>query len=217
VHGEVTFGPEVVDYDPADPNAASSLDSAGHVPRGIVADGAFAWGDDQPPRRTYSETIIYEAHVKGLTMRHPDVPEPLRGTYAGLAHEAVTGHLTRLGLTAVELLPVHQHVPEEFLLQRGLTNYWGYNTIGYFAPHHAYSAAVRGGQPGGQLGEFKDMVRTLHQAGLEVILDVVFNHTCEGGPGGPTLCFRGLDNPAYYRLVPGHPGSTTTPRAPATR
>ena len=206
VHGEVTFGPEVVDYDPADPNAASSLDSAGHVPRGIVADGTFAWGDDQPPRRAYSETIIYEAHVKGLTMRHPDVPEPLRGTYAGLAHEAVTGHLTRLGVTAVELLPVHQHVPEEFLLQRGLTNYWGYNTIGYFAPHHAYSAAVRGGQPGGQLGEFKDMVRTLHQAGLEVILDVVFNHTCEGGPGGPTLCFRGLDNPAYYRLVPGHPG-----------
>ena len=205
VHGEVTFGPEVVDCDAADRDAPSSLDSAGHVPRSIVADGTFAWGNDEPPRRTYSETILYEAHVKGLTMRHPGVPEPLRGTYAGLAHEAVTGHLTKLGVTAVELLPVHQHVPEEFLLQRGLTNYWGYNTIGYFAPHHAYSAAVRAGQPGGQLGEFKDMVRTLHQAGLEVILDVVFNHTCEGGPGGPTLCFRGLDNPAYYRLVPGNP------------
>ena len=205
VHGEVTFGPEVVDCDAADRDAPSSLDSAGYVPRSIVADGTFAWGNDEPPRRTYSETILYEAHVKGLTMRHPGVPEPLRGTYAGLAHEAVTGHLTKLGVTAVELLPVHQHVPEEFLLQRGLTNYWGYNTIGYFAPHHAYSAAVRAGQPGGQLGEFKDMVRTLHQAGLEVILDVVFNHTCEGGPGGPTLCFRGLDNPAYYRLVPGNP------------
>jgi glycogen operon protein len=133
-------------------------------------------------------------------MRHPDVPEELRGTYAGLAHQAVTDHLTGLGVTAVELLPVHQYVPEAFLLQRGLTNYWGYNSIGYFAPHHAYSAAVRAGQPGGQVAEFKAMVRALHHAGLEVILDVVFNHTCEGGAGGPTLCFRGLDNPAYYRL-----------------
>ena len=130
VHGEVTFGPEVIDYDAADPNAPSSLDSAGHVPRGIVADGTFAWGDDEPPRRAYSDTILYEAHVKGLTMRHPDVPGPLRGTYAGLAHEAVTGHLTRLGVTAVELLPVHQHVPEEFLLQRGL--YWQDNEISWF-------------------------------------------------------------------------------------
>jgi isoamylase len=204
VHGEVTFGPEVFDYDEANPDAPSSLDSAGHVPRGIVTDSTFRWGADEPLRRSYSDTIIYEAHVKGLTMRHPDVPEPLRGTYAGLAHEAVTGHLTRLGVTAVELLPVHQSVPEQFLLQRGLTNYWGYNTIGYFAPHRAYSAAVRAGQPGGQLAqqvtEFKAMVRALHHAGLEVILDVVFNHTCEAGTGGPTLCFRGLDNPAYYRL-----------------
>jgi isoamylase len=198
--GEVRFGPEVFDYDEADPGAPSSLDSAGHVPRGIVTDGTFQWGADEPPRRSYSDTVIYETHVKGLTMRHPDVPGPLRGTYAGLAHEAVTGHLTRLGVTAVELLPVHQYVPEQFLLQRGLTNYWGYNTVGYFAPHDAYSAAVRAGQPGGQVAEFKAMVRALHQAGLEVILDVVFNHTCEGGAGGPTLCFRGLDNPAYYRL-----------------
>jgi isoamylase len=209
VHGEVTFGPEVFDYDWGNQDAPSSLDSAGHVPRSIVTDAAFGWGDDEPPRRSYSDTIIYEAHVKGLTMRHPDLPEPVRGTYAGLAHEAVIDHLARLGVTAVELLPVHQYVPEEFLLQRGLTNYWGYNTIGYFAPHHAYSAAVRAGQPGGQLGrqvtEFKTMVRALHQAGLEVILDVVFNHTCEGGAGGPTLCFRGLDNPAYYRLVSGDP------------
>ncbi len=200
VHGEVTFGPEVFDYDQANADAPSSLDSAGHVPRGIVTNGTFRWGADEPLRHSYSDTVIYEAHVKGLTMRHPDVPERLRGTYAGLAHEAVIGHLICLGVTAVELLPVHQYVPEQFLLQRGLTNYWGYNTIGYFAPHHAYSAAVRAGHPGGQLAEFKAMVRALHHAGLEVILDVVFNHTCEAGTGGPTLCFRGLDNPAYYRL-----------------
>jgi isoamylase len=204
VHGEVTFGPEVFDYDAANRDAPSPLDSAGHVPRSIVTDAMFRWGADEPPRRGYPDTVIYEAHVKGLTMRHPDVPEDLRGTYAGLAHEAVIDHLTRLGVTAVELLPVHEYVPEEFLLRRGLTNYWGYNSIGYFAPHHAYSAAVRAGQPGGPVGqqvaEFKAMVRALHHAGLEVILDVVFNHTCEGGAGGPTLCFRGLDNPAYYRL-----------------
>ncbi|MGH3236222.1 MAG: glycogen debranching protein GlgX, partial [Streptosporangiaceae bacterium] len=128
------------------------------------------------------------------------------GTYAGLAHEAVLGHLTDLGVTAVELLPVHQYVPDDFLLRRGLTNYWGYNTIGYFAPHSAYSAAVRAGDViGGQVAEFKNMVRALHRAGLEVILDVVFNHTAEGGEGGPSLCFRGLDNTAYYRLNPGHP------------
>ena len=200
VHGEVSFGPEVFDYDSANPDAPSTLDSAGRVPLGIVTDSRFQWGADEPPRRSYSDTIIYEVHVKGLTMRHPDVPEPLRGTYAGLAHEAVTGHLTRLGVTAVELLPVHEYVPEQFLTQQGLTNYWGYNSVGYFAPHHAYSAAVRAGQPADQVGEFKAMVRALHQAGLEVILDVVFNHTCEAGTGGPALCFRGLDNPAYYRL-----------------
>jgi isoamylase len=144
-------------------------------------------------------------------MRHPQVPADLRGTYAGLAHEAVLEHLTGLGVTAVELLPVHQYVPDDFLLQRGLTNYWGYNSIGYFAPHAAYSAAARAGDPGGQVApgrqvaEFKAMVRALHQAGLEVILDVVFNHTAEGGSGGPALCFRGLDNQAYYRLSPGNP------------
>ena len=200
VHGEVAFGPQVVGHDVTDPDKPSSLDSAGHVPRSIVTDATFEWGADEPLRRSYSDTVIYEVHVKGLTMRHPDVPEELRGSYAGLAHEAVIDHLTRLGVTAVELLPVHQSVPEAFLLQRGLTNYWGYNSIGYFAPHHAYSAAVRAGKPGQQVAEFKAMVRALHHAGLEVILDVVFNHTCEGGAGGPTLCFRGLDNPAYYRL-----------------
>jgi glycogen operon protein len=205
VHGEVAFGPEVFDYDPANAAAPSTLDSAGHVPRGLVTEPGFDWGADGPLLRNIADTVVYEAHVKGLTMRHPDVPEPLRGTYAGLAHEAVLDHLTRLGVTAVELLPVHQYVPEEFLVQRGLTNYWGYNTLGYFAPHHSYSAAVRAGQPGGQVNEFKAMVKALHQAGLEVILDVVFNHTCEGGQGGPALCYRGLDNPAYYRLVDGNP------------
>ena len=138
-------------------------------------------------------------------MRHPGVPEELRGTYAGLAHDSVRSYLSDLGVTAVELLPVHQYVPDQFLLERGLTNYWGYNTIGYFAPHAAYSAAVRAGSPGGQVAEFKAMVKALHEAGLEVILDVVFNHTAEGGEGGPSLCFRGLDNTAYYRLNPGDP------------
>ena len=138
-------------------------------------------------------------------MAHPGVPEELRGTYAGLGHEAAIGHLAGLGVTAVELLPVHESVPEAFLLERGLTNYWGYNTIGYFAPHQGYSAAVRAGKPGGQVGEFKAMVDALHRAGLEVLIDVVFNHTAEAGQDGPTLCFRGLDNPAYYRLDPGDP------------
>jgi isoamylase len=142
----------------------------------------------------------YETHVKGFTMKHPEVPEELRGTYAGLGHEAATGYLTDLGITAVELLPVHEFVPEGLLTDRGLTNYWGYNTIGFFAPSHRYSAAVRAGQPGGQVGEFKAMVDALHGAGLEVILDVVFNHSAEGNQLGPTLCFRGLDNPVYYRL-----------------
>jgi isoamylase len=206
--GEVSFGPEVFDYEMGSREAPSSLDSAGHVPFSLVTDPRFQWGADAPPRRSFSDTIVYEVHVTGLTMRHPDVPEPLRGTYAGLGHRAVTDYLTGLGITAVELLPVHQYVPEQFLRQRGLTNYWGYNTIGYFAPHHGYSAAVRassGPSAGGQVSEFKAMVRALHRAGLEVILDVVFNHTAEGGPGGPTLCFRGLDNAAYYRLAPGDP------------
>jgi isoamylase len=205
MRGEVSYGPEVLDHDVSNPSAPSTLDSAGHVPVSLVTDGTFDWGDDAPLRRGYADTIIYEVHVKGFTMRHPGVPEPLRGSYAGLGHEAAIGHLTSLGVTAVELLPVHQYVPEQFLLQRGLTNYWGYNTIGYFAPHQSYAAAARSGRYETLVREFKAMVRALHQAGLEVILDVVFNHTAEGGAGGPTLCFRGLDNPAYYRLVPGDP------------
>jgi glycogen operon protein len=145
---------------------------------------------------------LYELHVKGFTARHPQVPETIRGTYAGLAHEAALAHLIGLGVTTVELLPVHHNVPEPFLPARGLTNYWGYNTIGYFAPHAGYSAAVRTGDPGGQVAEFQAMVEALHGAGLEVVLDVVFNHTAEGDHLGPTLCHRGVDNGAYYRLDP---------------
>ncbi|MFH8346549.1 glycogen debranching protein GlgX [Streptomyces sp. NPDC018045] len=168
----------------------------------LVADTAFDWGADRAPRHPWSQTILYETHVKGLTARHPDVPPPLRGTYAGLAHPAVTGHLSRLGVTAVELMPVHHFLPEPFLLDRGLTNYWGYSTIGFFAPHAAYSST---GHEGGQLTEFKAMVKALHAAGLEVVLDVVYNHTAEGPPDDPALCFRGLANEIYYRLDPADP------------
>ena len=205
ISGEVTFGPEVLGNAVGNSDQPSALDSAGHVPRSLVVDPAFQWADEVPVRRRYSDTIFYELHVKGFTMRHPGVPAELRGTYAGLAHESVIGYLAELGVTAVELLPVHQSVPESFLPARGLTNYWGYNTLGYFAPHNGYSAAAAAGQPGGQVAEFQAMVQALHAAGIEVILDVVFNHTCEAGPDGPTLCFRGLDNPAYYRLDPGDP------------
>ena len=201
ISGSVTFGPEVLGYAADDPDAPSTADSAASVPRSlVVADDTFHWRDGAHPRHRFSDTIIYELHVKGFTMRHPGIPPELRGTYAGLGHEAAIAHLPGLGVTAVELLPVHESVPESFLLQRGLTNYWGYNTIGYFAPHQGYSAAVRAGKPGGQVDEFKAMVDALHAAGLEVLLDVVFNHTAEGDQLGPTLCYRGLDNPAYYRL-----------------
>jgi isoamylase len=202
VDGEVRLGPEVLGHAVDDPEAASPLDSAGHVPRALVVDPSFPWSHRARPRHSYADTVIYEVHVKGFTAAHPAVPEELRGTYAGLAHDDALAHLVDLGVTAVELLPVHQSVPEGSLLQRGLTNYWGYNTIGYFAPHAGYSAAVRAGRPGGQVAEFQAMVDALHGAGLEVILDVVFNHTAEGNHLGPTLCHRGLHNRAYYRLDP---------------
>jgi len=182
--------------------AAADRDSAPHVPRSVVADPQFPWGDDHRPATPWHETVIYEVHVKGFTARHPGVPEPLRGTYAGLASPAAVDHLVDLGVTAVELLPVHHFVSEHGLVTKGLTNYWGYNSLGYFAPHAAYSAAGGGGR---QVREFKAMVRTLHAAGIEVILDVVYNHTAEGNHMGPTLVFRGLDNAAYYRLVDGDP------------
>jgi isoamylase len=203
--GAVGSGPEVLGYPPDDPDAPSVLDSAHSVPHSLVVDDAFGWHDGAPIRRRYADTIIYEVHVKGFTMRHPGVPPELRGTYAGLGHEAAIRHLTGLGVTAVELLPVHEFVPEGWLAGRGLTNYWGYNTIGFFAPSQAYSAAVRAGQPDGQVAEFKAMVDRLHAAGIEVLLDVVFNHTAEGNQLGPTLCYRGLDNAAYYRLVDDDP------------
>ena len=202
IDGEVRFGHELLGHAANDSAAPSALDSAGHVPRSLVVNPSFAWGDHRRPYQSYADMVIYEIHVKGFTAAHPGVPEELRGTYAGLAHDAAVGHLVDLGVTAVELLPVHQSVPEEFLIRRGLTNYWGYNTIGYFAPHAGYSAAVRAGRPGGQVAEFQAMVDALHGAGLEVILDVVFNHTAEGNHLGPTLCHRGLHNPAYYWLNP---------------
>jgi glycogen operon protein len=208
LHGTVRYGPEVLGYSPADPGTPSPLDSAAHMPRCLVV-GGDDWAVTGPaarrPGHSYADTVIYEIHVKGFTMRHPGVPPELRGTYAGLGHEVAIGHLLGLGVTAVELLPVHESVPEGFLLDRGLTNYWGYNTIGYFAPHQGYSAAVRAGRPGGQVAEFRAMVEALHRAGIEVLLDVVFNHTAEGDHCGPTLCYRGLDNAGYYRLDPRDP------------
>jgi isoamylase len=204
--GTVSFGPELLGHSVTDPDAPSDADSAASVPRSLVVAGEpFRWRNGAHPGRPYQDTIIYEVHVKGFTMRHPGIPPELRGTYAGLGHQAAIQHLTDLGVTAVELLPVHENIPEGFLVQRGLTNYWGYNTIGYFAPHQGYSAAVRAGSPGGQVAEFKAMVDALHAAGIEVLLDVVFNHTAEGNHLGPTFCFRGLDNPAYYRLDPADP------------
>ncbi len=173
-------------------------DSAPYMPRSRVVDTAFSWGDDRPPRVPWRDTVIYELHVRGFTMRHPEVPPALRGTYAGLTCAGVIDHLKRLGVTTVELMPVHAFVDDRHLVERGLKNYWGYNSIGYFAPDRRYSAS-------GKVGEFKTMVRTLHAAGLEVLLDVVYNHTAEGNECGPTLSFRGIDNAAYYRLAPGEP------------
>jgi isoamylase len=201
----VRFGPEVLGHSVENPLTPSLLDSADHVPRSMVSAAAPASAMAKP-QHALADTIVYEVHVRGFTATHPGVPQELRGTYAGLAHEAALQHLVDLGVTAVELLPVHHSVPEQFLVHRGLTNYWGYNTIGFFAPHANYSAAARAGQPGGEVAEFRAMVDALHGAGLEVILDVVFNHTAEAGTGGPTLCFRGLDNAAYYRLDPTDAG-----------
>jgi isoamylase len=173
-------------------------DNAAGMPKCRVVDTAFTWGEDRPPRTPWDETVIYELHVKGFTKRHPNIPEDLRGTYAGLASAPAIEHLKRLGVTAVELMPVHSFVDDKHLVDKGLKNYWGYNSIGFFAPDMRYSAT-------GSIGEFKTMVKRLHSAGLEVILDVVYNHTAEGNHLGPTLTFRGIDNAAYYRLVPDDP------------
>jgi len=197
VDGDVIWDEALFDYKWADPRRPNRVDSAPFMPKNVVVNPFFDWGNDRPPHIPYHETVIYEAHVRGLTLRHPDVPLPQRGTYAGLAHPAVIEHLKRIGVTAVELLPVHQFVPEQALTQRGLTNYWGYNTIGFLAPHNRYCSA---GTRGEQVGEFKAMVKALHEEGIEVILDVVYNHTAEGNHRGPTLSMRGIDNDAYYRL-----------------
>ena len=201
IAGDIEWGDAVLGYVPGNPDSFSALDSAPFVPRGLVVGDDFDWGADATPAVPYSDTIVYETHVRGFTQLHPGVPEALRGTYAGLASGAALDHLTSLGVTAVELLPVHQHLDDGYLRSKGLDNYWGYSTLGFFAPHATYSAEVRAGRLGGQVNEFKGTVKALHSAGLEVILDVVFNHTAEGNHLGPTLSFRGLDNPAYYRLV----------------
>ncbi|HLH57858.1 MAG TPA: glycogen debranching protein GlgX [Streptosporangiaceae bacterium] len=201
VTGGVDWDESLFGYRFGDPGERNDDDSAPHMCKGIVVSPFFDWANDRPPRIPYNETVIYEAHVKGLTYRHPGVPEELRGTYAGIAHPAIIEHLTRLGVNAIELMPVHQFLTDKVLEERDLHNYWGYNTIGFFAPHAEY-AAVRDGN---QVQEFKAMVRALHEASIEVILDVVYNHTAEGNHLGPTLSLRGIDNAAYYRLVDDDP------------
>jgi glycogen operon protein len=203
-NGIIDWSEAVFPYSFDDPESLkrNDDDSAPYVPKGLVAQPWFDWGDDRPPRIPWHETVVYELHVKGFTARHPDLPPEVRGTYSGLSHPAVIDYLTSLGVTAVELMPVHQFVHDKHLVDRGLRNYWGYNSIGYFAPHNEYGATS---DPGMEAAEFKQMVKLLHQAGIEVILDVVYNHTGEGNHFGPMLSFKGIDNAAYYRLVADDP------------
>lgn len=184
--------------DSDNPNDMNDLDSAAHTMKSAVINPFFDWGNDQHPFIPYSDSVIYEAHVRGMTNLNKNVPPEIRGTYAGLAHPSVIEYLKKLGITAIELMPIHQFVNDPFLQEKGLNNYWGYNTIGFFAPHNAYSSQ---GQRGEQVNEFRAMVKEFHAAGIEVILDVVYNHTAEGNHMGPTLSFKGIDNQAYYRLV----------------
>jgi glycogen operon protein len=204
-NGEFKFGQALFSYDmaaaaedPAETGIPPQVDSLGHTMTSVVINPFFDWATDRAPRRPYHETVIYEAHVKGMTQTHPTVPEALRGTYAGLAHPAIIDHLKSLNVTAIELMPVHQFLHDSRLLDLGLRNYWGYNTFGFFAPHNQYAANP---QAGGAVPEFKSMVRAFHEQGIEVILDVVYNHTAEGNHLGPTINFRGIDNAAYYRLL----------------
>ncbi|HYR61183.1 MAG TPA: glycogen debranching protein GlgX [Actinomycetota bacterium] len=200
IDGEVTWDPAVFPYRLGESDdVVEETDNAPFMPKSVVINPFFDWSTDRPPRHRWHDTVVYETHVKGLTKLHAGVPEEFRGTYAGLATPAVVDYLRRLGVSAVELLPVHQFIHDSHLAEKGVRNYWGYNSIGYFAPHSEYSA---GGQDGEQVQEFKFMVKTLHEAGIEVILDVVYNHTAEGNHLGPMLSFRGIDNAAYYRLVP---------------
>jgi glycogen operon protein len=200
VEGEVQWDQAVFPYTFGKPDSRNDADSAPFVPKGVVHSPWFDWAHDRHPRTPLHETVVYEVHVKGFTARHPDIPEEQRGTYAGLAHPVAIDYLTGLGVTAVELLPVHQFVHDSTLAEKGLRNYWGYNSIGFLAPQNDYSSS---GQLGQQVQEFKQMVKTLHEAGIEVILDVVYNHTAEGNHLGPILSFKGIDNQAYYRLVDG--------------
>ena len=185
---------------PDDNSAMNDLDSAAHTMKSAVINPYFDWGNDQHPYISYHDSVIYEAHVRGMTNLNMDVPPDIRGTYAGLAYPSVIEYLKKLGITAIELMPIHQFVNDSFLQEKGLSNYWGYNTIGFFAPHNAYSSS---GERGEQVNEFKSMVKAYHHAGMEVILDVVYNHTAEGNHMGPTLSFKGIDNASYYRLVEG--------------
>jgi isoamylase len=198
IDGEIEWNEAMFSYRFGEPDSFNGDDSAPFTMRSVVINPFFDWSNDRPLKVPYHETVIYEAHVKGMTERHPDVPEDVQGTYSGLAHPKMIEHFKKLGVTAVELMPVHQFVHDGGLVERGLSNYWGYNTIGFFAPHNGYSSF---NGPGDQVQEFKTMVKALHRAGIEVILDVVYNHTAEGNHLGPTLSFRGIDNPAYYRLV----------------
>jgi len=203
IAGSVRWNAAILGYRPGEADASQEpdpRDSTTYLPKCVVVESAFSWGEDRLLRTPWHKTVIYEVHVKGFTARHPDIPRSLRGTYAGLASPPALEHLTRLGVTAVELLPVHHSVTEKHLEDRGLSNYWGYNSIGYFAPDSRFAST---GVRGEQVSEFKIMVKRLHQAGIEVILDVVYNHTAEGDHRGPTLCFRGIDNAAYYRLEEG--------------
>jgi isoamylase len=202
VDGKVDWHPSLFSYEFDRPDQRNEDDSAPFLPKAVVINPYFNWGTDRPPARPYNETVIYEAHVKGLTFLNRNIPLEMRGTYAGLSHPAMIEHFLKLGVTAVELMPVHQFVHDHSLRQRGLRNYWGYNTIGFLAPDAAYSSSGTSGQ---QVQEFKAMVRDLHEAGIEVILDVVYNHTAEGNHLGPTLSMRGIDNASYYRLVDGQP------------
>jgi isoamylase len=202
VEGEIDWDQACFSYTWGDEDSFNDEDSAPYMCKSVVISPFFDWDNDRSPRTPYNETVIYEAHVKGLTKTHPGIPEEIRGTYAALAHPVMIEHYKKIGVTAIELMPVHQFVHDAHLVERGLRNYWGYNTIGFFAPHNDYAAA---GQRGQQVQEFKAMVKALHAEGLEVILDVVYNHTAEGNELGPTLSFRGIDNASYYRLVEESP------------
>jgi isoamylase len=198
IDGTFHWNQSLFSYTFGDPDSRNDDDSAASMPKSVVINPYFDWANDRPPNREYADTVVYEAHVKGLTRTHPDIPEQMRGTYAAVAHPVIIEHLKSIGVTAIELMPVHHFANDSTLVEKNLSNYWGYNTISFFAPDPKYSSAT---SAGGQVQEFKAMVRTLHDAGIEVILDVVYNHTAEGNHLGPTLSMRGIDNAAYYRLV----------------